>query len=292
MEIKGHFPLASYTTMGVGGLAEFFVAPRSLQDIILIQKYRSGEGCPVNVIGGGSNLIILGDVLYGLVVSTLEMCQISHAGSSERKEIVCEAGLPLKSLLGRAISEELSGLEFAMGIPGTVGGALCGNAGVPGFSVSDVINWVEVVKPGGTLARLGKNDIGWGYRYSSLVNSEDIIYRCGLVLVPEEPEKIRDNCQYWWKKREQQPYTDRSAGCIFKNPEKHSAGWLLERCGCKGMRKGDAMVSERHANFIINVGHAVSEDILWLIRQCRTRVYEKTGIMLELEVKLVGNEIF
>ncbi|HPI97733.1 MAG TPA: UDP-N-acetylmuramate dehydrogenase [Synergistales bacterium] len=290
--IKGHFPLASYTTMGVGGSAECFVTPLYLQDISLIQKYRSGEGCPVNVIGGGSNLILLGHFLPGLVISTLAMRQINLEGSFPKKEIVCEAGLPLKSLLRRSISEGLSGLEFAMGIPGTLGGALYGNAGVQGLSVSEVISWVEVVKPGGTLVRLEKKDIEWGYRYSSLGHSGDIIYRCGLSLVPEAPEKIRENCRYWWKKRSLQPYADRSAGCIFKNPEKYSAGWLLEQCGCKGIRKGDAMVSERHANFIINLGHAVSEDVLWLIRECRMRVHEKTGIMLELEVRLIGNENF
>ena len=177
-----------------------------------------------------------------------------------------------------------------MGIPGTLGGALCGNAGVRGHSISEVIDWEELVEPGGEVKRLPRDQIQWGYRHSEIGEGSAIVYRCVMTLITGDPEEIRRNCQHWWTRRATQPYDHKSAGCIFKNPVGQSAGRLLENCGCKGLSKGDALVSEEHANFIVNTGHANSEDVLWLIGECRRRVHERTGIMLELEVKLIGNE--
>lgn len=284
------FPLGSSTTMGVGGRAEFLVSPFSLKDLLLIQRYRSEEELPVVLLGGGSNIIFTGEKVEGLVVSTLNLNELRVTRSSGKVRIVCGAGLSLRRLLGVTLSGGVEGLEFSIGIPGTLGGALCGNAGVRGHSISEVIDWVELIEPGGELKKLSRDQIRWGYRHSDLGEGSSIVYRCGMTLKSGDPEVIRHNCLIWWNRRGTQPYDHKSAGCIFKNPVGHSAGRLLDSCGCKGLRKGDALVSEKHANFIVNIGHANYDEVLYLIRECRRRVYERTGIMLELEVKLIGNE--
>ncbi|ADE56954.1 MULTISPECIES: UDP-N-acetylmuramate dehydrogenase [Aminobacterium] len=281
--VREHFPLSPLTTFGVGGSADVCIWPASTQDLVTLVKMK--EDTSLNIIGGGSNLIISDGDIKGFVLCTKYLSSFSLFRKNNEVDIEVGTGVSLGVLVSFGLRYGFSGMEFGIGIPGTVGGAIIGNAGVQGETVSDVIQWVEVVDESGEVLRFKKEELPWGYRRSVLQERNYIVTACGLRLQAKDPYWVKEKADNFLQKRKSQPRGFKSAGCIFKNPDGESAGKLLDECGCKGLRVGGAIVSEAHANFILNMGDAKAADIWALIEECRRRVFEKTGYVLELEVR-------
>ena len=267
-------PLSQYTTLGTGGTAEFFAQP---QDISQLQALIVEAGnIPVYVIGGGSNIVIPDGEIRGLVISTRRMNAITW-----RNDLTAEigGGYILSSLVNTLRGKNIGGLEFTAGIPGTIGGAVSGNAGAGGHGVCEFVEGVRAVDGRGNMVEYVRGDFSYAYRECSLGG---VIIASVLMTFTEGWKE--DEYSVFMARRRNQPLNFRSAGCTFKNPEGNSAGKLLDECGCKGLTVGGASVSEKHANFIINCGHATSSDVMGLADLCARRVYECTGITLEPEI--------
>jgi UDP-N-acetylmuramate dehydrogenase len=283
--------LGAYTTWKVGGAAEFFCCPKEEKLLASILKVRSKQEFPLWIFGGGSNVLIPDEGLEGLVLCTrgLDSVLFEEKGNGY-VECVLGAGVSLSHWLGESCRKELSGSEFLTGIPGTIGGALMGNAGSRERYIGELVQWVETVEPDGERVRHEGKEIVWAYRFCGLSDSLRVISRCGMLLRKSDRETIRRNFLHYANLRRGQPHNVRTAGCVFKNPPGEFAGKLLDRAGCKGMRCGDAVVSVRHANFIENRGNARAADIVTLVEECRRRVYQTCGILLEPEVRFLGDE--
>ena len=269
-------PLDKYTSLNVGGRAEFFVQPWQKEEIAEIYKYCYGK-CKITILGGGTNLIFGDGLIEGLVISMRDFMFNSYSLDYTSEAL---AGCPLTHVTG----SKFAGLEFMDGIPGTVGRAIYGNAGTVEHGFCELLESVTTVEPDGNIITWPIEKIKYSYRYCSLSDSDRLILSCvvryGRGFVNEQLLKeYRD-------RRKKQPLGSRTAGSIFKNPENDSAGRLLEISGCKNLRVGDAVVSYKHANFIINAGHASGNDVINLINICREKVYNQTGILLEPEVKI------
>jgi UDP-N-acetylmuramate dehydrogenase len=291
-EIRFNVPLAPLSTMGVGGLASFFYQARRTEELIKALKLFSARNVNFHVIGGGSNVIIDDRGLNGLVISTLSCDQMEIRVEDDTVFILADAGVQMKRLLAFAVTNGFSGLEFAIGLPGTLGGALYGNAGVRESVISDVVSWIETYDSPGEIRRRSREELKWGYRYSELSDESGMITRCCLKLKRSTPGQVKELARSYWKKRVHQPYGYKSAGCVFRNPYGYSAGRLLEKCGCKGLKEGNAQVSQFHANFIVNLGGASFMDILKLMRKCRCRVMDNFGISLCPEVSILSENDF
>ena len=276
--ITADMPLSQFSTLGTGGTAEFFAQPESisqLQELII----NAENNIPVYIIGGGSNIIIPDGLIHGLAISTRKLDAITWTDSNTAE---IEAGFVLSRLVKILRDENIGGLEFSAGIPGTIGGAVSGNAGAGGHGVCEFIECVKAVDSSGSLVTFRRGEFEYGYRRCSL---SGVITASVIMSFRDCPVWSEESYSDFMLKRKSQPLGFRSAGCTFKNPEGHSAGKLLDECGCKGLRVGDASVSDKHANFIINCGHATSSDILMLAEICAKRVYDCTGIKLEPEIK-------
>ena len=286
--IKEKVSLAQYCTFGAGGAAEFLVAPQDVSDIIKIMDAGKQYQFPLFFLGGGSN-VLFSDV-EGVVVLSSGFRSLNYYDAKEGNKAIVEAGsgYPIRSIVKESLKRGCSGFEFAVGIPGTIGGAVMGNAGAQGADIGSLLLWVECVAPGGSVVKLSAKNIVNSYRYSSLGEEGCFITKCAFEVRHKDIRVIRENCLEYWNKRSKQPFTSKSAGCIFKNAKNISAGKLLDECGCKGMRVGDAAISELHANFCINLGNASALDIKELIYKRRDIVYENKGILLDFEVKMLG----
>ncbi len=284
------YDLKNCNTMGISCLAQLFLKPSSVEAFSHLQTIRAKRDFPVFVIGAGSNVIFVNNVLHGCVVSTAGIHSATWIRRSDGYDVIAQAGYPIKTLVREMISRNLGGAEFLVGIPGSVGGAIMGNAGAQGRGIGDIVTWVEVVESTGERAVYQRESISWGYRYCSLSSDKRIVVLSCLHLpLLYMRDAARMNCLRFWEHRVNQPYLgERSAGCIFKNPEGESAGRLLDISGCKGLQHGDAYISQRHANFIINKGSATCFDIIFLINKCKNIVKNKTNIDLDLEVKFIG----
>lgn len=249
------------------------------------------EGVPVWRIGGGSNVLVHPTGLAGLTVWMGRMDNFSRvAGDDGAFLIEADAGCPTRRLLNFCLSNGLSGLEFATGIHGSIGGALMCNAGAGKEAMGQSVEWVESVETDGSLRRWRSSEIDFDYRSSSLAAEARLVTRCGLRLETADRSAVREKVLRFWSLRKGQPHGAMTAGCVFKNPGPgiQPAGLLLDRAGCKEMTVGSARVSPLHANFVENRGSATASDIWNLICLCRQRVYEAMGICLELEVNLLG----
>lgn len=286
-EIRFNEPLHRYTSFRIGGPADIFVSPASVEDVAAVQETAAAYGVPVTVIGGGSNLLVADTGVRGVVMRIGRgLSRIAWDGA----RVTVEAGAPLPLLAKEAARRGLAGLEFAGGIPGTVGGALVMNAGAHDGCMANVVRRVWIVDAAGNTLELDSSSMEFSYRASCLQREKGwVAVRTELDLVPGDGEAIQAKMMaYLEKRRRTQPLGTKNAGSIFKNPPGDFAGRLLEQAGCKGMAEGDACVSSVHANFIINRGNATAADVLRLIERMRSRVKEQFGIELELEVGLLG----
>ncbi len=289
MKIRENEPMRNHTTWRIGGPADRLVQPESVEELqqAILDAKASGE--PFYVIGGGSNLLVSDDGVAGTVIQlggSLKGLQITD------RYIIAEAGVPLPFLARKAAEHGLSGLEFAAGIPGSVGGAVFMNAGAYRGQISDVIKEVTCCDENGQLMILDAKDCGFSYRNSRFKQDRSMtIVSVKMELNFGQKEEILEQMQKNTASRnEKQPVEYPNAGSIFKNPAGDAAGRLIELVGAKGWRQGDAMVSEKHSNFIVNVGKATCVDVLNLVSRVKQAVYAETGVLLEEEILFLGRE--
>ncbi len=282
-------PLAPYTTMRVGGPADILATVHDLFTLRGVVRYARSRGLPLFLVGRGSDLVIGDGGIGGLVI------QVRAAGHRiEGSCLVAEAGLPMARAASIARDAGLAGLEFGLAIPGTVGGAVWGNAGAHGADTRAVLREAAIVTADGGEAMLGPQELAMAYRETRLKSHPpgrpEVVLAATFELQPDDPEAIGarlDDIRRW--RREHQPLGQRSAGSVFRNPEGDSAGRIIDALGLKGARLGGAMVSPMHANFIINAGGASAADVRGLAEQVRETVRRDRGIELRYEVEFVGD---
>lgn len=286
--VKFNEPLCNHTSFKIGGPADVLVLPRSLEDIKKVLAFAREKNIPCFILGLGSNVLVRDKGIRGIVIKLgNSLNHIEVAGC----EIYAQAGVRLAALAKKAAEESLSGLEFAEGIPGSLGGAIFMNAGAYGGEIKDVLKEVYAVDQAGNFKTFYKPDMKWGYRYSIFQDNGYIILGAKLELKQGNRDEIIACMQELGRRRrEKQPLDLPSAGSIFKRPEGYYVGPMLEELGLKGYRIGRAQVSDKHAGFIVNTGGATCEDVLKLIDYIKKRVKEAYNLDLEVEVKIVGEE--
>jgi len=300
--IQKNVKLASYTTFKIGGPAEYFFEAKTREDLIKAIKTAKKFKMPFFILSGGSNTLVSDKGYKGLVVRfknsglTLRRAQGDAEQGQNIKfkncEIICEAGTPLAELIKESVGNGLSGLEWVAGIPGTIGGAIRGNAGAFGKSMADVVERVELLEINSELRikSYESKDCRFGYRNSIFKEKNNLIVLSAEVrLKTDDKEKIKESIErYLNYRKEKHPLEFPSAGSVFENPEGHSAAKLIEECGLKGKKIGQAQISEKHANFIINLGQAKAKDVCRLIDLAKEKVKDKFGIILKEEIKFLG----
>jgi UDP-N-acetylenolpyruvoylglucosamine reductase len=281
--------LARLTTVRTGGAADFFARPDSSERLSELLAWADAEGLAVGVVGSGSNLLISDEGFRGLVVKLDgSLASIEREGN----RLLCGGGARLPQASARAARDGLSGLEFGVNIPGTVGGAVKMNANAYGGDLSRVLEWVEVASPGGT-DRRAPGDLEFQYRRSNL-GPREIVARASFSLEPAEPDAVKATLAGMREQRKAaQPSGIKTFGSTFKNPddphaEGRSAGVLLDEADCRGLRVGGARFAEKHANFVENMGDATTADVIALMAEGRRRVEKRFGIRLEPEVQFLG----
>ena len=281
-------PMKNHTSFKVGGPADIFVSPVNELQIKTILKLCKDCDCPVFVMGNGSNLLVRDKGIRGVVLKIFDnFNKVSVNGNV----ISAEAGALLSVISRIALQESLKGMEFACGIPGTVGGAVAMNAGAYVGEIKDVIYDAHVIDNNFNIITLDREQLEFGYRKSIVSTKGYIVLRTNFKLEHGDYNEIKDRVDNLTRRRvEKQPLHLPSAGSTFKRPDGHFAAKLIEDAGLKGRKVGDAMVSEMHSGFVVNAGNASAKDILELIGVVKKKVYEKFGVLLESEVKIVGEE--
>ncbi|UKO97907.1 UDP-N-acetylmuramate dehydrogenase [Nostoc sp. UHCC 0870] len=287
-EIKSQALLSAYTSYRVGGAAEWYVAPRNIEALQASIKYAQEHNLRVTTLGAGSNLLVSDRGLDGLVIGTRHL-RYSHF-DPVTGQLTVAAGESIPSLAWAAAQLGWQGLEWAVGIPGTLGGAVVMNAGAHSSCIADMLVSVEVLSPDGTIETLTPADLGYTYRTSLLQGSDRIITQATLQLKPgaDPAQVVAITKQHKQHRLSTQPYNFPSCGSVFRNPTPYTAGWLIEHTGLKGYQIGGAQVAHLHANFIVNRGGAKANDIFNLIRHIQHTVQESWSIWLEPEVKMMG----
>ena len=283
-EVKLQEPMKLHTTFRVGGPAEYFVEP-ILDEVCPLISLLKKEGMAYTLIGNGSNLLVSDEGIPGVVISFgTQMADVEVSGN----KIKAQAGILLSRLASFAASNALSGLEFASGIPGTLGGAIAMNAGAYGGEMKDVVESVEVLEDG-EVKTYSCEDMDFSYRHSVVQEKEMIVLSVTLSLTPGNADEITAAVKELNAKRmEKQPLNFPSAGSTFKRPEGYFAGKLIEDAGLRGYRVGGAQVSEKHCGFVVNTGNATAADIYHLILDVQAKVKEQFDVMLEPEVRMIG----
>ena len=277
-------PLSKHCSFGIGGPAELFLSVRDVRLLPEALAFCCEWSLRYFVLGKGTNVLVPDSGLGGMVI-----CVRAGSVSVEGNRIVAQAGAPLQKLARMVGAGGLAGLEFAVGIPGSVGGAAIMNAGAHGGWIGEPIEEVRLVESSGREVCFGKRDLRFGYRESNLRHFPGVISEVALVLKEDDPQAIRERMeQFLLVRRASQPWGARSAGSVFKNSGGEAAGKLIDLAGCKGMRRGGAVVSQKHANFIINSGGATYEDVIALIEDVREKVRAAHGVELDLEIIDLG----
>ena len=281
-------PMSRHTTFRVGGPADFFVTPKAKEEVRDVIRICKEAGMPYYIIGNGSNLLVSDAGYRGVIVQIYkEMNEVKVEGDL----VKAQAGALLSGIAAKALGAELSGFEFASGIPGTIGGACVMNAGAYGGEMKDVLESVTVLTGEGKIIELGRNELELGYRTSVIAKKGYIVLGAVLKLERGDGEKIKTYMDELKEKRvTKQPLEYPSAGSTFKRPEGYFAGKLIEDAGLRGFQVGGAQVSEKHCGCVINRDHATAADIMELMRQVQIRVKENSGVDLEPEVKRLGDE--
>ena len=285
LEVLREEPLARHTTFRVGGPARRMVRPASAAACAALLDAAWTAGWPLLMLGNGSNLLAADEGLDALVVHPGRLDGLERTGE---RTVRAQAGVSLARLASFAQREGLEGLAFAHGIPGSLGGGVYMNAGAYGGEMKQVLSFVTAWLPGAGIRQLSLEELDLGYRHSVFSGTRGAVLEAELLLEPGSPEAIQVRmADFDRRRREKQPLEYPSAGSVFKRPEGHFAGGLIEQCGLKGFRIGGAQVSEKHAGFIVNTGGAACADVLALIAHIRKTVYDQTGVNLEPEVKTV-----
>jgi UDP-N-acetylmuramate dehydrogenase len=286
-EYKSNAPLAPLTTFKIGGACDALAKINSVDTLQLIVRHCKDNSIPYHIIGNGSNLLVRDKGVRGVVLLMgSDFAKISTGGGGK---INCEAGVSLSTVCAFAREAVLTGLEFAYGIPGTIGGAIYMNAGAYDGDVSKVLRVVKYLDEDGRIKTLEPNEKDFGYRKSPFTGTKKVIVSTMLELKHGNKEQIVASMETILRKRKNtQPLEFPSAGSTFKRPVGDYASRLIDVCDLKGFSVGGAQVSEKHAGFIINTGGATCDDVLALIETVKERVFEQTGYTLEKEVKVLG----
>ena len=282
-EVAFNASLRAFTSFRIGGPADLLVIPADLQDVTRLMRQASAEGVPVFVLGG-TNVLIQDGGIRGVVMN---LGRLNAIRDEEDGAVYAEGGVGMPALLRHAISRSLGGLEWAAGIPGTVGGCVVMNAGTRLGEMSQAIKAVRMVTPSGEIRDLPASAIPFRYRRARLPRGIVVGVWLQLTSMPRESiaTVVREYLRY---RKATQPLAFPNAGCVLKNPGPQAAGQLIEAVGLKGARVGDAQVSEKHGNFVVNLGQARAAQVLQLVRHVRRTIAQQTGIRLELELKIVG----
>lgn len=286
--VKINEPMYKHTTWHIGGNADIFVDPSDKEDLRRAVEFARLNAIPLTVIGNGSNLLVKDGGIRGVVIKVgrgLAEIKVDHT------IIQAGAGAMLPELAAAARKNGVGGFEFAAGIPGSLGGGTIMNAGAINGCVSDVLLSVELLNEENKFEILTKEQLGFSYRSSNLQNRSVICVATKWQGFQKDTAKIEQETRdYINKRKAAQPQGYPTAGSVFKNPPGDFAGRLIEACDCKGLRVGDAEVSEKHANWIINLGKAKAQDVLTLITEIKKRVQEHFGVTLQLEVRVLGED--
>ncbi|WP_288190135.1 UDP-N-acetylmuramate dehydrogenase [Veillonella magna] len=281
-------PLSAHTTFKIGGPADIFVEPNSPEKLSRVMQLISEYKAPLTVLGSGSNVLVRDGGIRGVVLS---LCQLRHVKRRDEKTLVMGAGFMLKEASEYAWQEGLSGMEFAIGIPGSLGGAVFMNAGAYDGEMSQVVTKVTAVDRNGEFHTYSGGECRFAYRHSLFQDNHEVVAEVEMTLVPGDAKKIKAVMDDLTERREsKQPLEHASAGSTFKRPPGYFAGTLIEQTGLKGLAVGDAMVSQKHAGFVVNVGTAKAKDVLAVIHEVQRRVKEAHGVDLETEVRLIGED--
>lgn len=275
--------LAMHTWLQLGGPAEYFAEPETIDQLVALVRRCHAEGVPVRMLGQGSNILVRDEGVPGLVIhlSSPAFCGIRVEG----RALAAGGGALLGRVVTTAVHRGLAGLETLVGIPGTVGGALHGNAGTHSSNIGQWTLQATVIAANGDISDRSSDELVFGYRQSSL--DDLIVMEARCELEEDDPRQLAQRMQkHWIVKKASQPMGHQSAGCVFKNPRGSSAGELIDRAGLKGTRIGGAVVSDRHANFIIAEPECSSQDVLRLIELIRSQVHDRMGVALELELEI------
>ncbi|NIO68933.1 MAG: UDP-N-acetylmuramate dehydrogenase [Anaerolineae bacterium] len=293
-------PLSAHTSYRIGGPADLFVTVESQDELCRIVALARECQVPYFLLGAGTNILVSDKGIRGLVIENRAKGSRFEV-QGEEAILWAEAGALLKDLAGESVRRGLAGLEWAVGIPGTVGGAVVGNAGAYGGYVSDILTQVAILRADGEIQELEAEELRFGYRTSRFkaANREigatvprgaamPVILAAQFKLQPESVRVLRERVAEYTRQREARQPSEPSAGSVFKRTAQYPAGFLIEQAGLKGKRFGDAQISPKHANFIVNLGQARASDVKALMDMARDAVLKQFGIELELEQELVG----
>jgi UDP-N-acetylenolpyruvoylglucosamine reductase len=287
--VEADYPLARLTTIRVGGPADFFATPGGEEEVVALLAWAESEGIAVGVVGSGSNLLVSDAGFRGLVLKLAgELAEMEREG----ERVVMGGGMRLPSAASKTAGWGLSGLEFGVNIPGTVGGAVRMNANAYGGELARVLEWVNVATGSGVDRRV-PGELGFSYRRSNLSDRE-VVTRASFLLSPADNETVKATLAGMRAQRkEAQPSGIKTFGSTFVNPDDprangRSAGQLLDAAGCRGLERGGARLSPKHANFVENASDATTADVLAVMAAARRRVHERFGVVLEPEVQVLG----
>ena len=296
MKLQKNISLKKYTTFRIGGKAKYFFKAETKEDLIEAINLAKKKKLPFFILGGGSNILVADEGYNGLVIKLQITNSKSQTDSKlQIPKIYAEAGTPLASVVSKATKKSLTGLEWAAGIPGTAGGAIYGNAGAFGSSMKDIVKTITVLEYGQSSEAeprkiIVKNkDCEFGYRDSAFKHKKNLIILSAILQLKkgkrkEIEKKIKENLNY---RKERQPLNFPSAGSVFKNPKNFSAGELIDKCGLKGKKVGNVKISEKHANFIVNLGGGKAKDVMKLIKIIKNKVKKKFAVTLEEEIQFL-----
>jgi UDP-N-acetylmuramate dehydrogenase len=290
-------PMRNYTSFRIGGTADLLIFPENTEDLKKILYLCSEKEIPVFILGFGTNLLVKDGGIRGVVINLNKGFRdmrldekIHQTPNSIRRTVIAGGGAGLQKLVGFALKNKLSGMEFAAGIPGSVGGALIMNAGAKNGEIKDVVKGVKIITANGETKTIQKKDIGFSYRHSEFP-ANSIILEASILLKNGKGKDIKKKMELLVKDRKsKQPLSSYSAGSVFKNPSGDFAARLIESAGLKGFEAGDAIVSHKHANFIVNRDMATAGDVLKLIEIVKEKVFVRTGVLLEEEIRIVGED--
>jgi len=287
IEIKTNENMSKHTTFKIGGNADVFALPKDIKELKMILDFGAKNGIPTFVLGNGSNILVSDNGIEGIVISTSKLDEISVNGDT----VTCMCGAVLSAVCNVALKNNLTGLEFAFGIPGSVGGGLYMNAGAYGGDMSQVVKGAYCLDFSGKEYYFTREEMELSYRNSIFSREKYIITKIEFALSKGNYEEIHAKMQeLMGKRKEKQPLEYPSAGSTFKRPEGNFAGTLIEKSGLKGFSVGGAEVSRKHAGFVINKGNATQRDVSCLIEKVKEKVYLDSGVVLEPEVIFVGRE--
>ena len=280
-------PLARHTSLGVGGPADALATPESIDELAALVALAGAHRLPLHVLGGGFNTLVLDGGLDGVVVRTARLRGL--ALEPDGTTLRAEAGVSHSQIVRLCVERGLAGLEFGAGVPGTVGGWIAMNAGVPEAEVGSAVRDVETAGPGATRRTRSRGEMGFAYRAATGLEPGEIVLAARFALVPSEVALVRAAIdRHLAHRRATQPIDQPSFGSVWKNPPGEHAGRLIEAAGLKGLRSGGAQISPVHGNFIVNLGGATAADVLALMARAREAVQARSGVTLEPEVRIVG----